>query len=172
MEELELLISKEEINRKVEELAEKLKSEYKGKNPVFIGVLKGAFVFLADLIRRMDMPLEVDFIWVSSYGSSKESSGEIKVIAEPSTDLRGRDVVIIEDILDTGLSLKEIVDYMKGKGVKSVKICVLLDKRERRKVDIEADYVGFSIPDRFIVGYGIDYAEKFRNLEGIWALKD
>ncbi len=164
---LKVLINKRRLSKRVRELAEVLSNDYRGRCPVLLGVLKGAFVFLSDLMRAMEIPVEVDFIWISSYGSSMESSGNIRLIAGPSRKPQGRDIVVVEDIVDTGLSLKWIVDRLKSMGALSVRTCVLLDKKERRKIPFEPDYVGFEVPDKFVVGYGIDYDEKYRDLEEI-----
>jgi len=157
-------ITADEIQRKVAELGQKITKDYEGKQPVFVGILKGAFMFMADLIRHVDLPLEIDFLAVSSYGKSTESSGAVMILKDIGVDIEGRDVLIVEDILDTGLTLKHIVKHLMSKHPKSLKICVLLDKKERRKVQIDADYVGFEVPDKFLVGYGLDYAERYRNL--------
>ena len=169
---LKPLISKEEIEKKVEELADRINRDYQGKEVILIGVLKGAFVFLADLMRKLKIPVKVDFIWTSSYGTSMESSGEVRFISGPTLDVKGKDILVVEDIIDTGLSLKSIVEKLKDMGASSVKTCVLLDKKERRKVEFEADYVGFTIPDKFVVGYGLDFSEKHRELEGVWCLEE
>ncbi len=158
------MIDEKTIARRVAELGAQITKDYQGKEPILIGILKGAFVFLADLMRKIDLPVKVDFLAVSSYGKSTESSGVVMILKDIVEDIEGRDVIIVEDILDTGLTLKNIVEHLQAKRPASIKICVLLDKKERRKVKIEADYVGFDIPDKFIVGYGLDYAEKFRNL--------
>lgn len=137
-----------------------------------IGLLKGAFVFVADLIREIDLPLEVDFLWVSSYGQSMESSGVIKIVKDLDTDIEGRNVLLVDDILDTGITMKEIYEFLKMKGPRVLKTCVFLDKKERRKVDFSVDYVGFEVPDKFLVGYGLDWGEMGRNLPGIYAVED
>ncbi len=164
---LKVFIGRRRIRKRVKELAKELSEEYRGKIPLFIGVLKGAFVFLSDLVRFMEIPVNVDFVWISSYGPAMESSGNIHFIAGPSSKVGGRDVVIVEDIVDTGLSLSWLLERMREMNASSVKTCVLLDKKSRRRVPFEADFVGFDIPDRFVVGYGIDYNEKYRDLEDI-----
>ncbi len=166
------LISKEEVEKKVKELADRISQDYQGKEIILIGVLKGAFVFLADLMRKLKVPVKVDFIWTSSYGASTESSGEVRFISGPTLDVKGKDVLVVEDIIDTGLSLKSVVERLKDMGASSVRTCVLLDKKERRKVEFDADYVGFNIPDKFVVGYGLDFSEKYRELEGVWCLEE
>ncbi len=170
---LRLLIKEDDIDRKVKELGNKIGEDFKGSSGlVIVGLLKGAFVFVADLIRSIDIPLEVDFIWVSSYGHSMESSGTIKIVKDLDRDIKGRDILLVDDILDTGFTLKEVYDFIKMKEPATLKTCVLLDKRERRQVDFKADYVGFEVPDVFLVGYGLDWGELGRNLRGIYAVED
>jgi hypoxanthine phosphoribosyltransferase len=158
------LISEPRIKKRVKELAEEISRDYKGKRPVLIGVLKGSFVFFADLIRNLKIPVTCDFISIASYGKRTESSGRIKLEKETRENLFRKDVIIIEDIVDTGLSLKYLLEYLKRKRPKSLAICALLDKEERREVEVPIKYRGFKVPDKFIVGYGIDYAEDFRYL--------
>lgn len=158
------LISQEEIETKVIELAKKIEMDYKNQEVLIVGVLKGAFVFVSDLVRNINLDLSLDFIAVSSYGMSTESSGVVKINKDIEMDLTGKNVIIVEDIIDTGLTLKYIKEYLSGKNAKSVRICTLLDKPSRRKCNVEVDYVGFEIEDLFIVGYGIDCKEKYRNL--------
>ncbi|MEO0143654.1 MAG: hypoxanthine phosphoribosyltransferase [candidate division WOR-3 bacterium] len=159
------IISEQEIKEKVKEIAQRISEDYKdSKELVLIGVLKGAFIFLADLVRELKVNCEIDFIKVSSYGKSTESSGIVRIELDTSIDIANKDVIIVEDILDTGLTLKYIKELFLARNPKSLKIAVLLDKIERRKVDIKADYVGFVVPDKFLVGYGLDFAEKFRYL--------
>jgi len=158
------LISQEEIETKVIELAKKIEMDYKNQEVLIVGVLKGAFVFASDLVRNINLDLSLDFIAVSSYGMSTESSGVVKINKDIEMDLTGKNVIIVEDIIDTGLTLKYIKEYLSGKNAKSVRICTLLDKPSRRKCNVDVDYVGFEIEDLFIVGYGIDCKEKYRNL--------
>ena len=158
------LISQEEIETKVIELAKKIEMDYKNQEVLIVGVLKGAFVFVSDLVRNINLDLSLDFIAVSSYGMSTESSGVVKINKDIEMDLTGNNVIIVEDIIDTGLTLKYIKEYLSGKNAKSVRICTLLDKPSRRKCNVDVDYVGFEIEDLFIVGYGIDCKEKYRNL--------
>ena len=158
------LISQEEIETKVIELAKKIEMDYKNQEVLIVGVLKGAFVFVSDLVRNINLDLSLDFIAVSSYGMSTESSGVVKINKDIEMDLTGKNVIIVEDIIDTGLTLKYIKEYLSGKNAKSVRICTLLDKPSRRKCNVDVDYVGFEIEDLFIVGYGIDCKEKYRNL--------
>ncbi|EJP19205.1 hypoxanthine phosphoribosyltransferase [Peptostreptococcaceae bacterium AS15] len=158
------LISQEQIETKVAELARKIEKDFENQEVLIVGVLKGAFVFVSDLVRNINLDLSLDFIAVSSYGMSTESSGVVKINKDIEMDLTGKNVIIVEDIIDTGLTLKYIKDYLSGKNAKSVSICTLLDKPSRRKCDVKVDYVGFEIEDLFIVGYGIDCKEKYRNL--------
>ncbi len=167
----EVLYSEERIQQKVNELGNTVTKDLAGKDAIVIGVLKGANVFLSDLIRKIDTPIIVDFIAVSSYGVSTESSGIVKIIKDLDFSIEDKDILIVEDIIDTGLTLKYLLENLKSRNPKSIRICTLLDKPERRQVDIKVDYVGFEIPDEFIVGYGIDYAEKYRNLPFIASLK-
>lgn len=167
----EILLTKEQLQEKVEELGKIVSEEYKGLNPVCICVLKGAVPFMADLIREMTIPIEVDFMAVSSYGKSTTSSGVVRIIKDLEASIEGRHVLIVEDIIDSGLTLGYLVDMLKGRNAASVKIITMLDKPERRKVDLRPDYSGFTIPDAFVVGYGLDYAEKYRNLPYIGILK-
>ncbi len=164
---LKVLIKEKEIKRRVKELAEEIKRDYKEKDPVIIGILKGAFVFLSDLIRRLDFPHEIEFLRVSSYGSKSISNGKIKWIMKPEIVLKGRHVLIVEDIIDTGFTLKKIYEKIKKEKPLSCKICVFLDKFERRKIEVPLHYVGFRVPNFFLVGYGLDFDEKFRYLKDI-----
>ncbi len=166
-----ILISEEEIQKKVKELGATLTEEYSGKFPLAIGVLKGVMPFMADLLKHIDTYLEMDFMDVSSYGSSTVSSGEVKIIKDLDTSVEGRDILIIEDIIDSGLTLSYLVELFRYRKAKSIKIVTLLDKPSGRKADIKADYVGFEVPDAFVVGYGLDYAERYRNLPYIGVLK-
>ncbi|MEI0564420.1 hypoxanthine phosphoribosyltransferase [Brachyspira pulli] len=159
------LISEEEISKKVKELASQISNDLKDKEniPCIIGLLKGSFIFIADLARYIDVPVEIDFMIVSSYGNNKIGS-EIKILKDVDIPLTGRDVIIVEDIIDTGYTLEKICEVLQTRNVASLKICTLLNKPSRRKVDIKIDYNGFDIEDEFVVGYGIDYAQKYRNL--------
>jgi hypoxanthine phosphoribosyltransferase len=166
-----ILFSEEEIQAKIKELAMQLTEDYKDKVPLAIGVLKGALPFMVDLLKRMDTYLEMDFMDVSSYGSGFVSSGEVKIIKDLDTSVEGRDILIIEDIIDSGLTLSYLVDLFRYRKANSIKIVTLLDKPTGRKADIEADYVGFICPDEFVLGYGLDYIQKYRNLPYIGVLK-
>ncbi|WP_339060679.1 hypoxanthine phosphoribosyltransferase [Tepidibacillus marianensis] len=167
----EILITKEKIDKKIHELGVALSEEYKDKKPLMVCVLKGAFIFMSDLIRTMTIPLEVDFMAVSSYGVSTESSGVVRILKDLDATIEDRDLIIVEDIIDSGLTLSYLVDLMHRRNVKSIKIVTLLDKPLRRKVDLKPDLSGFVIPDEFVVGYGLDYAEEYRNLPYIGILK-
>jgi len=164
---LKVLIKEKEIKKRVKELAEEIKRDYNGKNPVIIGILKGGFVFLFDFIRNLNFPHEIEFLRVASYGSKSISDGKIKWIMKPEISLKGRHVLIVEDIIDTGFTLKMIYEEIKKEKPSSCKICVFLDKFERRKTKVPLDYVGFRVPNFFLVGYGLDFDEKFRYLKDI-----
>jgi len=166
-----ILLSEEQIAQKVQELGASLADAYRDKNPLVICVLKGAVVFMADLIRHMDIPCEMDFMAVSSYGSGTESSGMVKILKDLDTSVQNRHVLVVEDIMDSGLTLSRLVELLRHREAASVKVVTLLNKPERRKVDISPDYSGYDIPDEFVVGYGLDYAEKYRNLPYIGVLK-
>jgi len=159
-----LLISQNKIQERVRELAREVKKDYLNKKPVLVGVLNGAFIFMADLIRFLDMPAEFDFIAVASYGAKKNSSGKVNLLKDISLDIKNRNVIIVEDIIDTGISTDFIINYLKQKSPKSIRFCVLLNKRERRKVPVQIDYCGFEVPNKFIIGYGLDYNGQYRNL--------
>ncbi len=161
------LISEEEIKKRVRSLAEEISRDYQGKRPLLVGILKGAFIFLADLIRELTVEVEVDFLAVSSYGKATETSGEVKILKDLSESIEGKDVIIVEDIVDTGLTLKYLFDLLRTRNPKSLKICVFLDKKERRVVEVPVHYIGFEVPDLFLVGYGLDFAEKYRQLKYI-----
>ena len=167
----EVLLSEEKIQAKIRDLGAGLSEDYSDKFPLAIGVLKGAMPFMADLMKRMDIYMEVDFMDVSSYGNATVSSGEVKIVKDLNTSVEGRDILIIEDIIDSGLTLSYLVDLFKYRKANSIKIVTLLDKPTGRKVDLKADYVGFEVPDAFVVGYGLDYMEKYRNLPYVVILK-
>ncbi len=168
MVETRVLISEQKVMEKVAELAEILKEEYRDKHPLIIGILKGSFVFMADLIRMMGIPVEIEFVGLSSYGKgATESAGKVKVVQGLKTPVKGRHVLVIEDIVDTGLTIRFLLDNLKKKKPASLKLCALLDKPSRRKIDVPIDYLGFSIPNVFVVGYGIDWDERFRYLRDV-----
>lgn len=168
---MEVLYSREEIRHKVAALGKKISEDYAGCELLVVGILKGAFIFMADLVREITVPLEIDFMDVTSYGLSTSSSGEVRIIKDLEYSVQDKDVLIIEDIVDTGLTLKHITEILKTRNPRSIKICCLLDKPSRRKANIVADYVGYSIPDRFVVGYGLDYAEQYRNYPEVCIIK-
>ena len=167
----EILFSEEKIRRRAMELGARITSDYAGKAPLLIGVLKGCFIFLADLARYIELDCEIRFLSVSSYGFSSVTSGKVKMNKDLDFIIEGRDVIIIEDILDSGVTLAALRDFISSLAPSSLKICVLLDKPERRQMPITIDYPGFECPDEFVVGYGLDYAEHYRNLPFIAALK-
>lgn len=157
-----VLLSAEEIRARVRELGEQISSDYQGKELIVVGILKGAFIFMADLVRELKVPVILDFMDVSSYGSATVSSGVVRIEKDLETSIEGKHVLIVEDIIDTGLTINYIWQNLKARNPASVKICALLDKPSRRKVPVDIHYLGFSIPDEFVVGYGLDYAEKYR----------
>lgn len=167
----EVLYDAQQIGAKVKELGETLSGDFSGRNPLVICVLKGAFIFMADLVKEIKVPLEIDFMAVSSYGQSTKSSGVVKIIKDLDASVEGRDVLIVEDIIDSGLTLSYLIDVLERRNAKSVTVVTLFDKPARRTVELEADYKGFTLPDEFVVGYGLDYAEKYRNLPYIGILK-
>ena len=168
---LKVLLSEQEIADKVAEMGKQISEDYKGGNLMLVTVLKGAVVFLADLMRKIDIHAEIDFMVVSSYGAGVKSSGVVKIIKDLDVALEGKDILIIEDILDSGLTLNYIKELLQSRNPASIKIAALLDKPSRRKVDLQADYVGFVVPDEFVIGYGLDFDEKYRNLPYIGVLK-
>ncbi|HPL63677.1 MAG TPA: hypoxanthine phosphoribosyltransferase [Syntrophales bacterium] len=167
-----VLYSKEEIRQRVCEMAEKISRDYPEGDLVLIGVLKGAFIFMADLVRKLKVPCVIDFIRAASYGSSSVTSGEVKILKDIETDIRGRDVLIVEDIVDTGITLKSLVRKLKEREPRSLKVCALIDKRLRRRVVFEADYVGFSLDDGFLVGYGLDFNEMSRFHPEVYVIEE
>ena len=162
-----MLFSEDEIKQAVARLATEIRQDYQGKQPLLIGILKGSFVFMADLIRQLELPVEVDFVKLSSYGAGKETSGKVKVVQGLKTPIKERDVLVVEDIVDTGLTLSFLLDYLRKKKPASLRLCALTDKPSRRQVPVTINYLGFTVPDKFIVGYGIDWNEKFRYLPDI-----
>jgi hypoxanthine phosphoribosyltransferase len=168
---MKLLISEHQIEKRVEALARQIKKDFPRGEVLCIGILKGAFIFLADLVRKITPPVKVDFVRLASYGTGTRSSGKIKLTKDLETPLKGKDVLIVEDIMDTGTSLKYLYSRLQARRPRSLKVVTLLDKPARRVANFKADYVGFQIPDHFVVGYGLDWAEKYRNLRGIYILK-
>ncbi|WP_195576860.1 hypoxanthine phosphoribosyltransferase [Paenibacillus sp. 1001270B_150601_E10] len=166
-----VVFTEEQIAARVKELGEELSRDYAEKKPLVICVLKGAFIFMADLVKRMNVPVELDFMAVSSYGASTKSSGVVRIIKDLDVSVEGRDVLIVEDIIDTGLTLSYLIEVLQGRKASDVKVVTLFDKPARRTTDMEANYKGFVLPDEFIVGYGLDYAEQYRNLPYIGVLK-
>lgn len=165
-----VLVRRDEIAEAVKKLGAQISRDYAGKEPVMVGILKGAVMFYSDLIREIDLPLRTDFMSVSSYGSGTTSTGELRIRMDLSHGIQGRDVIIVEDIVDTGLTLYNLKEHLKNRGANSIKIATLLDKPARRRVELQADYYCFTIPDAFVVGYGLDYDEQYRNLPDIGVL--
>lgn len=168
----EILFTREEIEREVARLAGEISRDYRGKCPLLVGILKGSFVFMADLIRLLDIPVEVDFVILSSYGSGTESSGEVKVIHGLEQSIEGKDVLIVEDIIDSGITLSHFLDDLRRRSPTSLRLCVLVDKRARREKDVPMDYIGVQVEDEFVVGYGIDCNEQFRYLPDLCHVKE
>jgi hypoxanthine phosphoribosyltransferase len=166
----EILFSRDAIQQRVRELADQISKDYAGKELIIIGVLKGAFIFMADLIREISIPCTIDFARLASYGAGSDSSGKVVMTKDIETSIKDKDILIVEDILDTGLTLQYFVDWLKERNPHSLRICVFLDKRKRRKVAFEADYVGFTIEDGFVVGYGLDFNEKYRFSPDIYVI--
>lgn len=167
----EILIDEKTLKARIQELGEQISRDYQGKRPVLVGVLKGAFMFMADLTRHISIPHEIDFMATSSYGAATETSGVVRILKDLDTPISGRHVLIVEDIIDTGLTLDYLTKILKARNPASLRICTLLDKRERRRIPIPLDYVGFEIPNKFVVGYGLDFGEIYRNLPFIAVLK-
>jgi hypoxanthine phosphoribosyltransferase len=167
----QILLTRQEIEAAVSRVATEITRDYHDKHPLLIGVLKGSFMFMADLIRRLDFPLEVEFIGLSSYGRGSQTSGKIRVVQGLRSAVKGRNILVIEDIIDTGLTVAFLLDYLQKKKPASLKLCVLTDKPLRRRVPVTIDYLGFTVPNKFIVGYGLDWDEKFRNLPDICFLE-
>lgn len=166
-----ILFTDEQIRERVQVIGESITRDFKGKEPIFVGVLKGSFMFMADLMRHVDVTCSMDFMAVSSYGNKSVTTGAVKINKDLSADVENRHVIVVEDILDSGLTLNYLVNYLSGRNPASITLVTLLDKPSRRQAPVHADYVGFEIPDAFVVGYGLDYAEKYRNLPYIGILK-
>lgn len=169
---LEVLITSEQIQDRIRTMGADIARDYAGKNPLMIGVLKGACAFLSDLIRAVDIPLSIEFMAISSYGSAMRTSGEVRILKDLDVAVEGRHILVVEDIVDTGLTLNYLLANLKSRGAASVKLAALLDKFERREKQVQIDYLGFPIPDKFVVGYGLDYAERYRNLPYIAVVKN
>jgi hypoxanthine phosphoribosyltransferase len=169
---LEPLFTAEQIQARVAEMGAEIARDYAGRTPLLVGVLKGAYIFLSDLVRATDLRLGVEFMAISSYGAGTRSSGEVKIVKDLDVPVEGRDILVVEDIVDTGLTLSYLINSLHGRGAKSVRLAALLDKWERREREVKIDYCGFRIPDAFVVGYGLDFAERYRNLPYIAVLKD
>jgi len=167
-----VLISAEELQDKVAELGARISNDYRGKDLVMIGVLRGAVVFIADLLRHLTVPCEIDFMAVSSYGSARDSSGVVRILKDLDDTITGRDVLIVEDIVDSGLTLNYLIRNLKARDPASLEVCSLLTKPERRRVDVPIRYTGFEIPNAFVVGYGLDFAQRYRNLDHVALLPD
>jgi len=165
----ELVVRNEEILKKVKALSKQITKDYAGRTPIFIGILKGAFIFLADLVRNIELPVKIDFVRLASYGEKDYSTGEVKLIKDVEIPLKGEDVIIVEDIVDTGYTLDFLIKHLKKKQPASLKICALIDKPERREVEIKIDYIGFKLSG-FLVGYGLDFNEQYRSLPDIYRL--
>lgn len=171
LDEVDVLFTEDELKQKVKELGRQISLDYNGEEILVIGILKGAFIFMADLVRQIDLPLEIDFMDVCSYGLSTVSSGEVRILKDLDYSIEGKNILIVEDIIDTGLTLNYISEILRQRGPKSIKICCLLDKPSRRKSTIKPDYVGYSIADQFVVGCGLDYAERYRGYPAVCILK-
>ncbi len=165
------MISAKSIAARVEALAKEIATHYAGTDKLVVGLLRGSFIFIADLVRELDLPVEVDFLEVSSYGNSTESSREVRILKDLRGEIEGRDVLLVEDIVDTGYTLKHVLEILNTRHPKRIEVCALLDKPSRREVEVKAKWIGFEIPDRFVVGYGIDYAQRNRNLDHIGAVR-
>ncbi|HEX8147003.1 MAG TPA: hypoxanthine phosphoribosyltransferase [Pyrinomonadaceae bacterium] len=169
---LEPLFTSEQIQTRVAEMGAEIARDYAGQTPLLVGVLKGAYIFLSDLVRATDLRLGVEFMAISSYGSGMRSTGEVRIVKDLDVPVDGRDILVVEDIVDTGLTLSFLIGSLHQRGAKTVRLAALLDKFERRERDVKIDYCGFRIPDAFVVGYGLDYAERYRNLPYIAVIKD
>lgn len=167
-----MLLTEEQIRERVTELGARISEDYRDDPPILVNVLKGGVVFMADLIRATSIPVEIDFMEISSYGDGMESSGVVRILEDLSLSITDRPVLIVEDIVDTGLTLSYIIENLETRHPRSIKICTLLDRRGRREVDLHLDYVGFVVPDKFVIGYGLDLAQKYRNLPHIAVLED
>lgn len=170
--ERKILFSADDIKKRVRELGQQISKDYEGKNLVVISLLRGSFIFASDLVREIGVPTQIEFITTASYGHGEESSGLVNIVNDIKDDIEGRDVLVVDDIMDTGLTMEKILEHLKKKNPNSIKSCVMLDKPERRKTEITSDYVGFTIPDLFIVGYGLNYGDYYRNVPYIFSFVD
>lgn len=168
----ETLCSEQEIQIRLKELGKEISTEYEGKKLLVVSLLRGSFIFAADLVRNISIPCKIEFMTTSSYGHAQESSGTVEVVHDIATDLEGYDVLIVDDIIDSGITMKFVKEYLGNKRPSSVKVCVLLDKPQRRQTEMEADYVGFEIEDKFVVGYGLNYGDYYRNIPYVFAVTD
>jgi len=168
----EVLLTESDLANKISQIGKSISKDYEGRELILIGVLKGSVMFMADLMKKIEIPCSMDFMAVSSYGNSTKSTGVVRILKDLDFEIEGKDVLIVEDIIDTGVTLKYLVEYLKARKPNSLEICSLLNKQDRRKVDISAKYIGFEVPDFFLVGFGLDYAEKYRNLPFIGILKE
>ena len=166
-----VLLSEQQIDEKVKEIGAAISKDFEGKDVLLVGILKGSVVFMSDLMRAITIPVAIDFMSVSSYGNSSKSTGVVKIVKDLQDDLSGKDVIVVEDILDSGRTLSYLKKHIAAKGVNSISLVTLLDKPDRRVVDVHPDYTGFEVPDEFVVGYGLDYAEKYRSLPFVGILK-
>lgn len=167
-----VMITQEQINKRAAEIGKQIEADYKGQSVVLVGILRGAVVWMADIMKNVNLDMRIDFMAVSSYGASTKSSGIVKINKDLDTDIEGKNIIIVEDIVDSGITLNYLKGYMENREAKSVRICTLLDKPEGRRVDIDVDYIGFTVDDKFIVGYGLDYDQKYRNLPYISYLEE
>ncbi len=168
----QILFTRSDIEERIGQLGAEIGREYRDKNPLVIGVLKGSFVFMSDLVRRLDFPLEIEFVRLSSYGSGQETCGKVKMLSPLCTPVKDRHVLVVEDIVDTGITLNCLFDILRKEKPASLRLCALLDKPSRRRVPLTIDYLGMTVPDKFLVGYGLDYDEKYRNLPDVCCLED
>ncbi len=166
-----ILFTREEISLRVKDMGKAIAKDYEGKDLIVVSLLRGSFIFTADLVREIDIPVEIDFMTTASYGNEEVSSGIVDIIHDVRTDLNGKSILIVDDIIDSGYTLKKVMEHLKEKSPESVKICVMLDKPSRRKVDISPDYVGYEIPDEFIVGYGLNFGDHYRNIPYIFSFE-
>lgn len=172
MDKVKVLLSEETLSKKVDELAEKINNDFAGEKVIVIGVLKGSFMFLSDLVKKITLPAEIYFIEASSYGAGTQTTGVVKISKDVERDLTGQNVIVVEDIIDTGITMDKVMELLRARGAKEVRLCACLSKPSRRKVDIPIDYLGFEVPDKFVVGYGLDVDEMYRNLPYIGVVEN